>query len=448
MRLRPLPLPPAWPLACLLTVLGLVAGAAAQTPLHASLGWRWGGVNFTPGGYADFTLDYRSARMGLGLGTPFAALPYSDTAAALTPQWRMGVERSRLSLEAAGTRADMALAADAEMDFSGTPLGAARLRLVYLDLRHGGWEVMAGRDWSLLTPNRSGVSPRPADVELGALADSAHQAGLISGRRGQVRAIWHARPRWALALSAEISNPYIGGSSGALPVTLPGGSTGPFAAQVNRGSSTTVSGDLPDLIAKAAYDSGEAGTLHLEAATLLSPMRIADPVTGRGARAWGGGLMLAGEGRLAPAWGWMGDVFLGSGAGWLLDGIAPNLTVSPNGVPHPLHADGGWAALTWQPRRRDRLYAAYGGVLLQPSFTLAPTSAGYGYPGSPHGMNRSVQELSLTLNHTLWRSPRAGLLLLRLQAAYAWRDPFAGALSGPSNAQARLGFLDLRYSLP
>jgi len=32
------------------------------------------------------------------------------------------------------------------------------------NVRHGKWEVLAGQEWSLLTPNRIGLSPLTPDV--------------------------------------------------------------------------------------------------------------------------------------------------------------------------------------------------------------------------------------------------------------------------------------------
>src|SRR5690348_13082915 len=115
------------------TLLILTLSAGAQTPTASPWGLGWRGLGVLPSGYADFTLDYRSRPLGQGLGTPFAAIPYAGPGTRLVPQWRMGVERSRVGMEASGRWAGTVVTGYTEADFSGQPLGAARLRLLYLD---------------------------------------------------------------------------------------------------------------------------------------------------------------------------------------------------------------------------------------------------------------------------------------------------------------------------
>ena len=74
---------------------------------------------------------------------------------------------------------------------------------------------MAGQAFSLLTPNRKGVSPLPGDVYLGLDVDPNYNAGLVWTRAPQFRFAWHPNQVFSLALSAETSEQYGGGINGA-----------------------------------------------------------------------------------------------------------------------------------------------------------------------------------------------------------------------------------------
>ena len=38
------------------------------------------------------------------------------------------------------------------------------MRVYFLDLKKDQWEILAGQDWSMLTPNSKGISPMPRDI--------------------------------------------------------------------------------------------------------------------------------------------------------------------------------------------------------------------------------------------------------------------------------------------
>ncbi len=74
-----------------------------------------------------------------------------------------------------------------ETDFLGNAAGnlvqtsnsdTLRLRLFWVDLRKSKWEVLGGQSWSLLTPNRKGISPLPGDIFYTQDTDTNYQAGL------------------------------------------------------------------------------------------------------------------------------------------------------------------------------------------------------------------------------------------------------------------------------
>ena len=56
--------------------------------------------------------------------------------------------------------------------------------------RKGGWEFLAGQSWSMLTPNRKGISPLPGDLFYSQVMDVNYMAGLT----------WTRQPGFACSL--------------------------------------------------------------------------------------------------------------------------------------------------------------------------------------------------------------------------------------------------------
>ena len=78
-----------------------------------------------------------------------------------------------------------------------------RLRVYFTDLARGHWEVLGGQSWSLLTPNRVGVSPFLSEVYNTLHLDTNYQVGLTYARQAQIRTVYHFTDGVALGLSLE-----------------------------------------------------------------------------------------------------------------------------------------------------------------------------------------------------------------------------------------------------
>ena len=85
-----------------------------------------------------------------------------------------------------------------ETDFNGfaptnvavtTNSNGPRMRLFWLDVRRAKWEFLGGQSWSLLTPNRSGLSPLPANVFSTVNLDPNLQVGMVWNRDPQFRVV-------------------------------------------------------------------------------------------------------------------------------------------------------------------------------------------------------------------------------------------------------------------
>lgn len=434
----------------------LLAGAGAQSTPASPLGFKLGDMQVTPGGFIDFTLFYRSTTVGSGIGTNFAAIPANNSLAGRLNEFGESAQNSRLTLKASSASGD--LYAYLETDFLGNAPSnvtvssnsdTLRLRVFFVDYRHGAWEVMAGQDWSLLTPSKTGLSPMPSDVAYGATVDTNYHVGLTWARQPQIRLLYHASPNFTLGLSFENGQPYAGGSSGAPKVTLPGGDSGPYAKQVNTGSSGFGASDpTPDIIAKVAYDSAPAGHgWHLEVAGLESQFRVFNPALNRTQHAAGAGVEADAAYSFGGGLRLFATSFFGDGGGRYFYGMAPDLIIRQNGAPSPVLSQGGMLGAEVPVDPADKLYAYYGGLTIHPNFDLSgATPVGYGYPGASTGQNRSVQEATLGLNHTFWKSARHGSLQLMTQASYLVRTPFTAA--DGAHAHTVMGFVNLRYTLP
>ena len=126
---------------------------------------------------------------------------------------RLSAQYSRLSLKVdTPLNESTSLTGYVETDFLGfLPANAyqtvnsdsLRLRVFWADVRHGTWEVLAGQEWSLLTPNRVGISPLTSDVFTTLDEDPNFQVGLTWARQAQVRIVYHPTNNWAIGLSLE-----------------------------------------------------------------------------------------------------------------------------------------------------------------------------------------------------------------------------------------------------
>ena len=118
----------------------------------------------------DFTAVSRDANMASGIATNFGAVPFSNTVNGNLHEHQFGAQNSRLGLRFDTKVKAATLLGYLETDFLGIVPGnvavsansdTLRLRLFWADLRKGKFEFLAGQSWSLLTPNRKGLSPLP-----------------------------------------------------------------------------------------------------------------------------------------------------------------------------------------------------------------------------------------------------------------------------------------------
>jgi len=427
--------------------------AMAESPLQIHIGE----ATITPVGFMDFTGVFRSTNPGSGIGTNFGSIPYNTGVTGNIGEFRLSAQNSRVGLRVDANVHGAKVLGYLESDFLGAnPANVAvtsnsnslRLRLYWVDVRKDKVELFAGQSWSMLTPNRKGLSALPGDLFYSQNIDVNYQNGLVWSRQPQFRFILHPSDKVAMGLSLENPEQYIGGSGGGGVITLPAALATPYASQLNNGNTTLSAPNAhPDIIAKLAIDPNSRA--HLEIAGLVRTFRVYDPLntTHNTANGFGGSANVNFE--LAHGFRVLSNNYWSDGGGRYIFGLAPDLVVRPDGSLSALHA---WSTVDGAELqvKKTLFYGYFGGTFIGQNAVLDATGkyVGYGYPGSANSQNKHIYEPTFGLTQTFWRDPKYGALQLMLQYSYLVRYPWVVATGAPANAHASLVFINLRYLLP
>ena len=189
------------------------ADVDAKGRTFSPLAFHIGGADFAPGGFMDFSTVWRSTNIGSGVATSFAGVPFSNTAAGRLSEFRSSAANSRITLTITeNPTKNTTLTGYLEGDFYGNQPASLfvtsnsntfRMRHFWVNAAKGKWEVLGGQTWTLLTPNRVGVSQVSSNVFVGLGEDSNYMPGLIWGRPGQLRVVYHPDHHWSIAASVE-----------------------------------------------------------------------------------------------------------------------------------------------------------------------------------------------------------------------------------------------------
>lgn len=430
---------------------------------QSPLSFKIGDAQFSPFGFMDFTAVFRSTDVGSGIGTSFGSIPFNGSApAGQLTELRFSAQNSRLGIKVDATPGDLKLRAYLEADFLGNSAAnvfagshstTLRLRLYWVDVRRGKWEVLAGQSWSMLTPNRIGISPMPADLFYTQVVDTNYHVGLIWLRTPGVRVVFHANDHVTLGLALEDPEQFTGGL-----VSFPAGFN---ATQLDdAGGNPKTPNKAPDIESKLAFDThpnGGGRNFHIEIAGLYRVFRLNTPALGNVTKSGAGGSINANL-ELFKKFYLIANTFWSDGGGRYIFQLGPDLTVNVNGagnfVPTPLHAGAGLGGFEYTVNR-SVIYAYYGAAYFGRDFQQItpgspPAFTGYGFPGSPDTQNRTVQEATIGLNQTLWSNPKYGDLKLLNQVSYLSRNPWSttGTLGNAASAHLGMAFVNLRYDLP
>ena len=433
---------------------------------------RLGNTCLIPIGFMDMTTVWRDKNAGSSFGSNYGSVPYNNTTNAQNSEFRFTPQNSRIGFRIDGDWKGTHFIGYNEMDFLGTSGSTSitvtngafvpRLRLFWVDVRRSKVEFLAGQSWSMLTPNRNGISPLPGDLFYGQQIDANYLAGLTWTRQPGMRVLFHASDKATFGFSAENPDQYIGGSGGGSGITLPSALSALGSAQLdnspNIGTASTVLSVptvTPDFIAKIALDP--TTRFHFEVAGIERNFKIWNPNVapalgaGKHFSTEGAGVQIGANAAVTKSFRLITTNYWSDGGGRYLFGQAPDVIVRSNGSLSPVHAGGTVDGLELTVMKNTLLYAYYGGILIERNAALdanGKSLIGYGYTGSPNSQNKAIQEGTFGFNHTFWKNPRYGAINFMGQYEYLTRDPWAIAKGAPKATHDNTIYFNIRYSLP
>jgi len=436
-----------------------------ETPIGS---FKLGDAILTLGGFLDFENIFRTTNTQSNIATSFGSIPYNDTAQGRVTELRTTAQFSRLSVKVTDSFHGNDLAGYVEGDFSGNDAAGVyqsvnqhtnRLRLYFVTLKRGKWELLAGQTWSWLTPNRTGIGPIPSDLAITYNEDQNLGVGVPYTRAAEFRVAYHPNEHWAMGVGIENSNQFIGGY-----VALPSGFTS-VGAQFDNGANAGAANLMPDILSKVTYDRDFSGKhFHAEVTGLFTGAQASViPVGSTSFKkhdTFGGGGQLAANYELRPKLLLLGNAFWSDGGAHYLVATGPQLVVRPNPSGTDLslsmvHAGAGSVGLEWIASEKHAFAVYYGADYYGRNFFSDTTNTahsgtiiGFGGPGSPNTNNRAIQQATFNWLQTFWKNPRYGALQSYVQYSYLTRAPWFVAPDSPKNAHLSMVYLGFRYVLP
>jgi hypothetical protein len=429
------------------------------------------GITITPVGFVDVTGVWRSRNTGGNLATNFGSIPFDNTVQGNNSETRISAQNSRIGLKAEGSYSNwLHVLAYLEGDFNGndaanvfvtTNSHTFRLRHAFMDVDFGNWEFIGGQAYSWMTPNRRGLGAAPTDVFTTLNIDQSLQVGLPWTRAAQARLIYHATPEFALGVAVENPDQFVGAGE----VIFPFAFNAALGPQFDAANQNTVPNAMPDIIAKAAYDSSPFGhRVHLEAAGLLREFKAtnvpigATDFTHHSTTGWGASV--AGSIQVVNGFSVVGNAFWSKGGGRYLGGLGPDLVVMPNAAGtdislQTVESNSYLVGAEWYLNRDTVLAGYYGATRFKPNAfedTSSPLVVnpiiGFGGLNSPNSANGKIQETTFDLRHVFWSDPRFGALQGLMQYSFVKREPNFVAFGAPVDANVHMFFASMRYHLP
>jgi hypothetical protein len=464
------------------TIPGAVkAEIAAEKPADGKIHYK--GVTLTLGGFAAAEGVYRSRNEEADIGSSFAKIPFANNVAGHTSELRGSARQSRLSLLAEGDLTpDTKASFYTELDFlAGPQTGnsnesnsfSPRIRNVYgaIDWDKLGLHLLAGQNWSLVTLNSKGITPRnempPPTI------DAQYVAGFTWARQPQLRltADFDDKQFW---VAASVENPqttFASAATGTKGTTVPGITATTTASPTSQfDSANTLSfNHVPDVVGKLAFepDIGGSRPLHMEVLGLyrgyddqvsVTGTNVLGLPVGSGERntdggGFGGGVTWT----VVPKWFDVeASALTGRGIGRYGSGQLPDTVVGPDGalkaIPETMYMAGG--ALHAGPRLD--LYV-FGGQESEQRVVSANKAGVFGF-GSPTATlaGCSVIGATCTPDIRLMSQVTAGLwdkiyqgsfgqVRFGLQYSHTELTAFSGATGGAPKTNDDMIFTSFRY---
>lgn len=463
----------------------LIAAASAAPAAWADATTDVGPATVTLGGFLAMETLYRSRNEGADIGSTFSGIPFPSTNTAHTSELRFSARQSRLSILAQGNAdADTHLAFYGEFDFMAGPGSAnsnesnsysPRIRNVYgtIDWDAEGIELLAGQNWSLLTLNSHGITPRnevpPATI------DAQYSVGFNWARQPQIRIVKNWDHQLWLAVSVENPQTTFAGAPGngtltGLNVVDSIAGSSEFDKTVNVLSLNHV----PDVIAKTAWEPmiGDSQPLHMEVfgiyRSFYDRVEVTSATNALGLPVSNGNFNVSGGG-VGGSIAWSAipktldlqiTAMTGTGIGRYGSGQLPDVTIRPNGILAPIQETTALVGATWHVTPLLDLYTYAGQEAEQPKFfnvTSGATTSHLGI-GNPAvvttGCANELGTCSVNLEAerqinvgTWWRLYQGKFGSFRFGAQYSYTklDSFAGVGGVHAPTDDSMFFTSIRY---
>jgi hypothetical protein len=418
-----------------------------------------GDADLLIGGFMDATVITRTTNTGTGIATNFGTIPFETIsnvpqATGSLSETRFSAQNSRITLQATSKLHDLKVKGYLEVDFLGNaPNGlnvtsnsnTLRMRLYWAQLTTPKFEFLAGQSWSLMTPNRNGLSPVPADLYYSQDVDTNYQMGLIWERTLGFRFVGHLSDDVTVGGALENPAQYIGNGAVILPAGFP-------TSIVDQGTSTAnTPNPYPDIIGKVAWDPKTDKThQHIDAAFLLRGYKSFNPATNTEFSATGtAGAVNA---VLEPIKNFrvVATSYFSDGGGRYIANVnAPDFVVKADGSLSLVKSRSFIVGPEIQAGAKTLIYGYYSWAQLDQNVTLDTNGKqiGYGVTGNT-AANHKLIEPTVGVTETFFRDPKIGGMQLMFQYSYLRRTPFSVPSGTPADAKLHMIYVNVRYILP
>lgn len=234
---------------------------APMAPASAKYdGIQAGPLNIKLGGFLELAGVYRNRNEVSDVGSNYNAIPYGNASSHYLNEFRESARQSRLSILVSGPdNGHQHAEGYYEMDFLGAAQTAnskesnsynLRIRNIYGAYydNDSGFSILAGQNWSLLTQEKKGMTPRNELIPM--TIDAQYVPGFNWTRNAQIRAVEKFNDMVSVGVSLESPQALFSGKAPAgVITTLTGG------GQYNNANSYSFD-SAPDLIVKVALDPG------------------------------------------------------------------------------------------------------------------------------------------------------------------------------------------------
>jgi hypothetical protein len=438
------------------------------------------GISLSPIGFSAAEAVWRQRNITADIGSSYNAIPFDNTSAANTSEFRATGRQSRIGLLAEGKANNNKVTGYWEADFLGvgTASNSNESNSYVLRVRQYFGSVTtpdkltfaAGQMWSLLTTSKTGALPRAEAVPL--TIEAQYAVGFNWARQPGFRVV---KTSGATTLAFALEGAQTTYSARNAPANILVGQAGGSLLNGTTNYSTDVA---PDAIAKLAFDPAGLGHWELKAVASELRDRFVDPAgTAGGTRmqtTMAGGV---GFGIVYPVMSGKRDLvdlglsgLYGKGIGRYGTSQLPDATVNAKGALEPITAAHTLLSIEAHPTSQLDVYG-YGGVEYADRTAFvnaAGKGVGYGsplnsnagctteaVPGGPYAPasgspctadTRDMWQGDLGFWYRFYKGA-AGTVQWGAQVSHTRRDTWSGLGSQPSGTD-NMVFTSFRYVLP